>query len=109
MRLAMTRSLRMDSSSAMADNRFDDPARRLADQHARADDPHPGPVHLRDQRAAVLVRRLDPAGLRGGELLGRLLRRDHLQRHLLGAVRADPALTFRSSVSKAAASSGALK
>src|SRR5229473_973285 len=54
MRLAMTRSLRMDSSSTMADNRFDDPARRLADQHARTD---PGRLpDALDQRSGLLER-----------------------------------------------------
>ena len=54
--------------------------------HAAGDAAHAGPVHLRDQRAAVLVRRLVHHRLRGGRLLVGRDRRHRLQRRFLGAV-----------------------
>src|SRR6185295_8485408 len=58
-----------------------DPRAAYAAGHA----PHAWLVHSRDQRAAVLVRRLVRQGLRRRGVLGRLPRRDHLQPDLLAA------------------------
>src|SRR5258706_10633282 len=61
-----------------AADRASDPARHRA--HAR-------PLHLRDQRAPVLVRRVLRQGILGRGILVGVLRRDRLCAHLLGGER----------------------
>ena len=53
---------------------------------AARDDPHARPLHLRHQRAPVLVRRLARPRLHRRRLLDRRARRDRVQHHLVGAV-----------------------
>ena len=54
--------------------------------HAAGDDTDARPVHLRHQRAAVLVRRRHPQRLPRRRLLGRRVRLHRLQHHFLAAV-----------------------
>src|SRR5258706_1087091 len=61
-----------------AADRASDPARHRA--HAR-------PLHLRDQRASLLVRRVLRQGILGRGFLVGVLRRDRLRAHLLGGER----------------------
>jgi hypothetical protein len=59
------------------------------DPDVARDDPHARPLHLRDQRPPVLGRRIVLARLPRQRILGRRVRRDRLQHHLVDPVR-DP-------------------
>src|SRR6267378_3578027 len=63
-----------------------DPAAHRAAHPARHR-PHARPLHLRDQRALVLVRRVLREGILGRGILVGVLRRDRLRAHLLGGER----------------------